>query len=113
MNNILYKIVEKWYLFIAWLIISCILCITAVDLAIKPKDEETISIFIGAYSVDINGLKNDLTENLYPFIYNLTGRKPIILPVIMEVNRKEVSDKVNEDNKILNNNGKNNDKKNS
>lgn len=62
MNNILYKIVEKWYLFIAWLIISCILCITAVDLAIKPKDEETISIFIGAYSVDINGLKNDLTE---------------------------------------------------
>ena len=34
-------------------------------------------------------LKTDITEALYPFINNLTGRKPIILPIILDIKRKE------------------------
>ena len=34
-------------------------------------------------------LKNDITETLYPYINNLTGRKPIILPVILDIKRDE------------------------
>ena len=62
MSNFFSKILEKWYLFVVWLLISCTLCFTVVDLAIKPKNEETISVFIGAYEVNIAALKSDLTE---------------------------------------------------
>jgi ribonuclease J len=34
-----------------------------------------------------NDLKNDLIQDLTPFIYEETGRKPIILPVIMDIKR--------------------------
>lgn len=38
-------------------------------------------------------LKNDITEGLYPFINNLTGRKPIILPIILDIKKeKEVAE---------------------
>ena len=36
---------------------------------------------------DFATLKSDITEALYPFIYNLTGRKPIILPIILDIKR--------------------------
>ena len=32
-------------------------------------------------------LKTEITEVLYPYIYNLTGRKPIILPIILDIKR--------------------------
>ena len=32
-------------------------------------------------------LKTDITETLHPFITNLTGRKPIILPIILDIKR--------------------------
>lgn len=35
-------------------------------------------------------LKNNITEQLYPFINELTGRKPIILPVILDIKREAV-----------------------
>ena len=31
----------------------------------------------------------DITEALYPFINTLTGRKPIILPVILDIKREQ------------------------
>ncbi len=34
-------------------------------------------------------LKASLTEALYPFINELTGRKPIILPVILDIKKEE------------------------
>ena len=34
-------------------------------------------------------LKQDITETLHPFITNLTGRKPIILPIILDIKRAE------------------------
>ncbi len=35
-------------------------------------------------------LKNNITEQLYPFINELTGRRPIILPVILDIKREAV-----------------------
>jgi ribonuclease J len=37
--------------------------------------------------LNYNDLKNDLIQELTPFIFEETGRKPIILPVIMDVKR--------------------------
>ena len=34
-------------------------------------------------------LKTDITETLHPFITNLTGRKPIILPIILDIKRPD------------------------
>ena len=35
-------------------------------------------------------LKSNVTEQLYPFINELTGRRPIILPVILDIKRESV-----------------------
>lgn len=34
-----------------------------------------------------NDIKSQITADLFPFIYELTGRKPIILPVILDIKR--------------------------
>ena len=34
-----------------------------------------------------NDIKSAITAELFPFIFNLTGRKPIILPVILDIKR--------------------------
>ena len=49
-------------------------------------DQTTAARTRVAYATD---LKNQIILELLPFINELTGRRPIILPVIMEVNRKE------------------------
>ena len=46
----------------------------------KENEEVTIGCNDGS-------LKADLTEALYPFINNLTGRKPIILPIILDIKK--------------------------
>lgn len=35
-------------------------------------------------------LKNNITEQLYPFINELTGRRPIILPIILDIKRESI-----------------------
>ena len=42
-----------------------------------------------SYRDNINTIKSNLTEELYSFIYSLTERKPIILPIIIDI-KKEV-----------------------
>ena len=37
--------------------------------------------------VNYNNLKSSISEQLYPFINELTGRKPIILPIILDIKR--------------------------
>ena len=37
--------------------------------------------------VTFNDIKSALTGELFPFIYDLTGRKPIILPVILDIKK--------------------------
>ena len=55
---------------------------------IETKAENSIKASLQDPKSNFANLKNDLTENLYPFIYNLTGRKPIILPIILDIKRE-------------------------
>lgn len=54
---------------------------------IETKAENSIKLSLQDPHSTFTNLKNDLTENLYPFIYNLTGRKPIILPIILDIKK--------------------------
>ena len=54
---------------------------------IENKAEETITTALQNPKSTFATLKSDLTETLYPFINTLTGRKPIILPVILDIKR--------------------------
>ena len=56
---------------------------------IENKAEQTIHKSLEDPRATFVSLKSDLSENLYPFIYNLTGRKPIILPIIIDIKKEE------------------------
>lgn len=55
---------------------------------IENKAETTIKNTLQDPKATFAVLKSEITEALYPFIYNLTGRKPIILPVILDIKRE-------------------------
>ncbi len=54
---------------------------------IESKAETTITNSLQDPKTTFSSLKTEITEVLYPFIYNLTGRKPIILPIILDIKR--------------------------
>ena len=54
---------------------------------IETKAETTLKTSLQDPKINFANLKTDLTESLYPFIYNLTGRKPIILPIILDIKK--------------------------
>lgn len=54
---------------------------------IENKAEQTITTALENPKTTFATLKSDITETLYPFINNLTGRKPIILPIILDIKR--------------------------
>ena len=54
---------------------------------IENKAENTIKTALQNPKSSFATLKTDITEALYPYIYNLTGRKPIILPIILDIKR--------------------------
>ena len=54
---------------------------------IERKISEVVNSFLTKSPYSYTDLKNQIILELLPFINNLTGRKPIILPVIMEVNQ--------------------------
>ncbi len=54
---------------------------------IENKAEETIKSSLADNKTTFATLKTDITEALYPFINTLTGRRPIILPVILDIKR--------------------------
>ena len=54
---------------------------------IEKKISEVVNSFLAKSPYSYTDLKNQIILELLPFINNLTGRKPIILPVIMEVNQ--------------------------
>ncbi len=54
---------------------------------IESKAESSVRASLQDPKSNFANLKNDLTDSLYPFIYNLTGRKPIILPIILDIKR--------------------------
>ena len=56
---------------------------------IENKISDIVTNFLKHNTYNYTDLKNIVILELLPFINELTGRRPIILPVIMEVNRKE------------------------
>ncbi|MBQ6134860.1 MAG: ribonuclease J [Bacilli bacterium] len=54
---------------------------------IENKAEQIITASLANPKTTFAILKTEITDALYPFIHNLTGRKPIILPVILDIKR--------------------------
>ncbi len=57
---------------------------------IKKIETEAENIIVNKLkenNVTFNDIKSEITALLFPFIYELTGRKPIILPVILDIKR--------------------------
>ena len=52
---------------------------------IERKTTEIVNKFLNENSYSYTDLKNQIILELHPFINNLTGRRPIVLPVIMEI----------------------------
>ena len=55
---------------------------------IENKIADIVTNFLKDNIYNYTDLKNQIIFELLPFINELTGRRPIILPVIMEVNQK-------------------------
>ena len=56
---------------------------------IERKITEIVNTALEAGPYNYTDIKNQIILELHPFINELTGRRPIILPVIMEVNEAE------------------------
>lgn len=56
---------------------------------IENKAESIIKSELTNPKTTFQSLKSDITEELYPFINNLTGRKPIILPIILDIKKEK------------------------
>ena len=56
---------------------------------IESKAETIIKSELTNPKTTFQLLKNDITEELYPFINDLTGRKPIILPIILDIKKEK------------------------
>ena len=54
---------------------------------IERKITDVVNNYLSNSTYNYTDLKNQIILELYPFINELTGRRPIILPVIMEVNQ--------------------------
>lgn len=54
---------------------------------IEHKITDIVNGFLTKSTYNYTDLKNQIILDLYPYINELTGRRPIILPVIMEVNQ--------------------------
>ena len=56
---------------------------------IENKAETIIKSELTNPKTTFQSLKSDITEELYPFINDLTGRKPIILPIILDIKKEK------------------------
>lgn len=54
---------------------------------IESEAEKIIVSKLKEGIVNFNDIKSQITADLFPFIYELTGRKPIILPVILDIKK--------------------------
>ena len=56
---------------------------------IEATATNTINNKLKEPGVTFSDIKSQITQDLFPFIYDVTGRKPIILPVILDIKREE------------------------
>ena len=54
---------------------------------IESMAEKVITEKLKEPNVTFNDIKSQITAELFPYIYELTGRKPIILPVILDIKK--------------------------
>ena len=54
---------------------------------IENKAEQIVQADLDNPKANFATMKSDITETLYPYINSLTGRKPIILPIILDIKR--------------------------
>ena len=54
---------------------------------IETMAEKVITEKLKEPNVTFNDMKSQITAELFPYIYELTGRKPIILPVILDIKK--------------------------
>lgn len=54
---------------------------------IERKITDIVNKYLTTSTYNYTDLKNQIILELYPYINELTGRRPIILPVIMELNK--------------------------
>lgn len=54
---------------------------------IECESERIIVSKLKEKNINFNDIKSQITADLFPFIYELTGRKPIILPVILDIKK--------------------------
>ena len=54
---------------------------------IETKTEQITNEALKDKKINFISLKEVITENLYPYINYLTGRKPIILPIILDIKK--------------------------
>ncbi len=57
---------------------------------IEEVATNSINMKLKDKSATFNDIKSQLTSDLFPFIYEVTGRRPIILPVILDIKRQEL-----------------------
>lgn len=63
MKNIVRNIFKKWYIYLAVILVSSFAMIYMVKLIDMPRNEETISLFVGACDFDSSKLYNKLDAN--------------------------------------------------
>ena len=56
---------------------------------IEDKAQQIIQADLDNPKANFALMKTNITEGLYPFIHSLTGRKPIILPIILDIKREK------------------------
>ena len=56
---------------------------------IEDKAEQIVQADLDNPKANFALMKTNITEGLYPFINTLTGRKPIILPIILDIKREK------------------------
>ena len=59
---------------------------------IERKTTDIVNKFLAENTYSYTDLRNQIILELHPFISNLTGRHPIVLPVIMEVRETSRND---------------------
>lgn len=57
---------------------------------IEEVATESVNMKLKDKSATFNDIKGQLTADLFPFIYEVTGRRPIILPVILDIKKQEL-----------------------
>lgn len=62
MNKILLALKKHWYVYLLAIIVATSLSIYWCNFVTRPVDEQTITLFIGSYSLDKEALSNKLNE---------------------------------------------------